>query len=340
MVAEKSAAKGAAKVLAQPGFMPAEPHSAAEPHIWRWRDLRPEALEMGQNVHDRERRVLRLGNPSLAPRIATTNTLFAGIQVVMPGEVARAHRHTPAALRFVIESTGGYTVVNGDRVPMLPGDLVLTPNWCWHDHCNDTDQPMIWLDGLDTPLNGLLESVFYEEYSEEVQTPVDVMDTGSIRYGGRALLPRWDAHDRRHSPLMHYPWDEARSALVRLAEMSEGSAADGVILEYTNPLTGGSVMPTIACHIQILRPGERTLAHRHSASAIYHVAEGHGASIVAGQRLDWEEHDVFCVPLWSYHEHINSSSEPAILFSYTDAPMFQALDLFREQQHPNRHQDA
>jgi gentisate 1,2-dioxygenase len=315
--------------------MPAEPHSAAKPHIWRWRELRAEALEMGENVHDRERRVLRLGNPSLAPRTATTNTLFAGIQVVMPGEVARAHRHTPAALRFVIESSGGYTVVNGDRVAMLPGDLVLTPNWCWHDHCNDTDEPMIWLDGLDTPLNGLLETVFYEEYPDAVQPPVEEMDTGLRRYGGRALLPRWQSHDRRHSPLMHYPWGEAHSMLANLANTSEGSSHDGVILEYTNPLTGGSVMPTMACHIQLLRPGEHTTAHRHTSSTIYHVAGGSGMSIVDGERLDWESHDVFCVPLWAYHEHVNTSpSEPAVLFSYTDAPMFQALDLFREQSHP------
>ena len=123
-----------------------EPKSKAVPHLWRWRDLRPRALHAGELIgtQDAERRVLRLLNPGIPERTATTNSLFAGLQIVMPGEIARAHHHTPAALRFIIESEGGYTNVNGEPIPMLPGDLVLTPNWTWHDHANNTNSPMIW----------------------------------------------------------------------------------------------------------------------------------------------------------------------------------------------------
>jgi gentisate 1,2-dioxygenase len=115
-----------------------------------------------------ERRVLRLTNPELQGASAS-NRLVANIQIVMPGEIARAHRHSAGALRLIIEGRGGYTVVNGERVPMYPGDLVLTPNWSWHDHANDTDAPMMWLDGLDTPLVRMLEAGFYEEYHQERQ---------------------------------------------------------------------------------------------------------------------------------------------------------------------------
>ena len=134
---------------------------------------------------------------------------------------------------------------------------------------------------------------------------------------------------------MHYPWKQTWETLQRLAPEVEGSPFDGVILEYSNPNTGGPVMPTIACHIQMLRPGEATKAHRHTASAIYHVVQGSGRSVVNGETIEWEGKDVFCVPGWNYHEHVNASNtEPAVLFSFTEAPVLKALSLLREQAHP------
>ena len=152
-----------------------------------------------------ERRVLQLKNPAFSDRAVTTNTLFAGIQIVMPGEVARANRHTMAALRFIIESEGGYTNVNGEPIPMLPGDLVLTPNWAWHDHANDTSGPMIWLDGLDAPLVRMLEAASgglpaRTTGSLDCQRPV------SNQVRRRRLAAAGKPPAARHSPLMHYPW--------------------------------------------------------------------------------------------------------------------------------------
>jgi gentisate 1,2-dioxygenase len=320
-----------------------EPRSKAVPHVWRWKELRPEALRAGALIgtQDAERRVLMLLNPGLEGRIATTNSLFSGLQIVMPGESARAHRHTPAALRFIIDSDGGHTTVNGDRIPMYPGDLVLTPNWTWHDHGNETDQPIIWLDGLDIPLVHLLEAVFYEPYPEDIQPVTEPIDSSSAKYGSGTLRPAWERPAAAHSPLMRYPWEETWAALQRLAPIADGSPYDGIIMEYTNPNTGGPVMPTIACHVQLLRPGETTKAHRHTASAIYHAVEGRGSSIVDGQRLEWETKDVFCVPGWAFHEHANAStSEAAVLFSYTDSPVLRSLNLLREQPHPKGHQPA
>src|SRR5215471_13119327 len=195
------------------GGISVEPQSKAVPYLWRWRDLRPQAMRAAQLVgtQQAERRVLRLTNPEL-PGVSASNTLVANIQIVMPGEIARAHRHSGAALRFIIEGRGGYTVVNGERVPMFPGDLVLTPNWSWHDHANDTDAPMIWLDGLDTPLGRLLEAGFYEEYHQERQS-----------FGPAVNSSPW-----------HYPMSEIRATLQRLANAGSAETADGIILEYKN----------------------------------------------------------------------------------------------------------
>ena len=328
---------------AQEQALTREPKSKAVPHLWSWREIKPKALQAGELVgtQDAERRVLMLLNPGLAGRVATTNSLFSGVQIVMPGEAARSHRHTPAAFRFVIQSQGGYTTVEGEKIPMHPGDLVLTPNWNWHDHSNDTGEPMIWLDGLDLPLVSLLEAAFFEQFPEDVQ-PITRPDGETMKlYGGAGLAPSWQTPEGSHSPLMHYPWQQSRNALLQLAPDADGSPFDGVILEYTNPLTGGPVMPTIACHVQLLRPNQRTKAHRHTSSVIYHVVEGNGASVVDGQELEWEEKDVFCVPGWAYHEHVNASpTEPALLFSFTDQPVLRSLDLLREQEHPQGSQSA
>ena len=320
-----------------------EPKSKAVPHLWSWKELRPQAMRAAHLIgtEDAERRVLMLLNPGIQGRIATTNSLFSGLQIVLPGEVARAHRHTPAALRFIIESEGGYTTVDGDRIPMYPGDLILTPNWTWHDHGNETQNPIIWLDGLDIPLVHLLEAVFYEPFPEDVQPVTEPTNSTLMKYGAGSLRPTWEKPTSTHSPLMHYPWEQTWDALRRLAPEVEGSPFDGVVLEYSNPATGGPAFPTMACHVQLLRPGESTKAHRHTAGAIYHVVQGQGHSIVNGQQLLWEPKDVFCVPGWTYHEHVNTSvKEPAVLFSFTDAPVLQSLSLLREQPHPQGHQSA
>jgi gentisate 1,2-dioxygenase len=293
------------------GGISVEPQSQAVPYLWHWRELRPQAMRAAELVGtaQAERRVLRLSNPKLSG--VASNTLVANIQIVMPGEIARAHRHSGAALRLIIEGRGGYTVVNGERVPMSPGDLVLTPNWSWHDHANDTDAPMIWLDGLDTPLVRMLEAGFYEEYHQERQD-----------LGPPVNASEW-----------HYPMPEMQAALQRLAA-DTGDAGEGIILEYTNRRTGGPVMPTIACHMQLLRPGEKTQARRRVCCANYHVVEGAGYSVVGDQRLDWEEKDVFTVPTWTFYEHVNNGDRPVYLFSFSDAPVMKALSLYREQVRP------
>ena len=313
---------------------PKEPKSKAVPYVWHWRDLRAHAMRAATLVgtEEAERRVLLLTNPGTGWGAATT--LLANIQVVLPGEMVRAHRHTNAALRFIIEGKGGYTVVDGQRCPMIPGDLVITPSWSWHDHANDSDVPMLWLDGLDGPLVRMLEVGFREDYPEEIQPPGEGNDHSQSRYATGGLLPAWEtAPSLPHTPMYRYPLKQAKEALERLAAKETGSRYDGIILEYTNPVTGGPVMPTIGCYIQLLRAGEHTEAHRHTSCVCYHVVEGSGYTLVDGHRLEWEEKDVLSVPGWAFHEHVNTSDRPAVLFSLTDIPAKRALGYYREEAH-------
>jgi gentisate 1,2-dioxygenase len=317
----------------QRNLFPAEPKSKAVPYLWRYTALRPYLLHFTKtlSLQQAERRVLMLVNPGLQEPPATVNSLYAGIQIIMPGETAKAHRHTSAAFRFIIEGDGAYTTVNGERVHMHPGDLLLTPGWHWHDHEHEGEGPMIWLDGLDYPLVNLLEAGFFELYSERMQQPTQPDDFSTKQFLHGRLNPAWEKPRSQNSPIGNYLWTETQKAFDGIADNAVGSQTEGIVLEYTNPFTGGPVMPTIGCRISRLRPGFHGLAHRQTPSTIYHVVRGEGVTIVDGQRLEWGEHDVFAVPGWAVYEHLNSSSsDDAILFAFTDEPVLRALGLFRE----------
>ncbi|MEV4754429.1 cupin domain-containing protein [Micromonospora sp. NPDC049559] len=312
----------------------AQPKSRAEPFLWSYAALRPYLLHFADvlSLREAERRVLMLVNPGLADPPATTTTLYAGIQVILPGETAQAHRHTSGAFRFVIEGSGAYTTVNGERVHMHPGDLLLTPGWHWHDHAHEGEGPMLWLDGLDFPLVNALEAGFFELYGERTQKADVPDDISSRQFIHGRLTPAWSPRPSPNSPIGNYPWSETARAFDAIADDAVGSDSDGVLLEYTNPWTGGPVMPTIGCRVARLRPGFRGVPRRQTPSTIYHVVRGEGVTTVDGRRLEWGPKDVFAVPGWATYEHVNAArGDDAILFSYTDAPALTALGLYREE---------
>jgi gentisate 1,2-dioxygenase len=318
----------------QPDLLPEEPRSKALPHIWRYSPLRELLLRAGEliSAEAAERRVLMLMNPGLDGRAAATNNLYAGLQLVLPGEIAPAHRHAASALRFVIEGSRAYTAVDGERQVMEPGDLVLTPNWAWHDHGNETDLPMIWLDGLDLPIINSLEANFFDHSSSKAQVTTKPDNASTRLYATARLNPAWESWPHSYSPLFNYPWSQTERVLLAVSQDSSGSAYDGIVLEYVNPKTGGAVLPTMACYVQLLSPAQRTDAHRHTSSAVYHVVRGSGTTVVNGQRLEWEEHDTFAIPGWATHQHVNGrAGEPAILFSFSDEPVLQSLGFYREE---------
>lgn len=314
-------------------LLPAAPISKASPHLWKYDEVRELLLEAGSIVtaEEAERRVLILQNPGLRPKAAAATNLYAGLQLVLPGEVAPVHYHAAAALRFAVEGSGSYTTVDGEKAWMEPGDLVLTPPWTRHEHGNDSDAPMIWLDGLDLPLINDLEANFLGGPRDTPDAPAPLMDASGTLYSGGGLTPAWDRWSAPHSPVIKYAWSKTEPALRDAVASGRSSPTDGCILEYTNPMTGAPIMRTLGAYIQHLKPGQHTEAHRHTTSAVYHVVRGSGTTLVDGTALDWAERDTFAVPGWSVHEHKNSGAEGAILFSFTDDPVLRALGYYREQ---------
>ncbi|WP_037605994.1 cupin domain-containing protein [Streptacidiphilus rugosus] len=315
------------------------PQPTSVPMVWRYQQLRPlvaKALAMVK-AEDAGRRVVMLVNPGRKEQSAAVGLLYTGLQIMGPGESMSAHRHAAAALRFVHEGTGAWTIVDGQKLRVGPGDFAITPNGTWHEHGNEaTDAPVIWQDGLDIPLTNTLDANFYEIHPELHQKSGPVVNSSVLSHGANLLpygLERWT---RPYSPVLGYPWEPSYQALCNLAKASEGSPFDGVIMEYTNPVTGGSVMPTMGAHLQLLRPGQATRAHRHTGSVVYTAAKGRGVSVIAGRRYTWQKGDVFCVPSWAWHEHANlDPSEDACLFSFNDFPAMRSLGFLREEAHPD-----
>lgn len=303
-----------------------EPIPSGVPHLWEWSKVTPlldEAAEALTESHT-ARRSLVLKNPGL--RRSTTQTLIAGLQIIRPGEVAWTHRHTITALRFVIR--GGprvFTVVEGEPLMMEPYDLILTPNWTWHDHHNEGDTPAVWLDSLDVPLLHGLNQIFYEELGQTTQNRRE-----AARNPSSLLRPAWAAANALERPL-RYSWAEAKAQLDATANATP-SPHDGIALEYVNPATGGSALLTIGCWIQMLPPGFEGERHRHTSSAIYFVVGGEGRTEFGETTLHWQKHDAMALPNWTWHRHVNASkTEPAYLFSVNDIPMLRGFGLYREE---------
>jgi gentisate 1,2-dioxygenase len=308
--------------------LPPYPTTIVEPCLWKWADVHESLLRAGEAItlEQSERRVVRLVNPGLQQRPFASHTLQISFQYVKPGENARAHRHTPAALRFVIQGNGAYTTVNGQRCMMEPGDLILTPKLSWHDHSNESKEPMLWLDGLDFPLIQALHQVMQERYPERRQ-PIEKDSeevTGKLGAALRHGIPVAD--------FFHYKWRDTEQTLRALAQSPPArDRFDGFLLDYKNPLTNGPTMTTIQCAVQLLPSRDETESHRHTSTVLYHVFRGKGATMIGERRFDWEQGDSFVVPVWQEHRHLNRSSAEAILFSMSDAPVLKALDLYREE---------
>jgi len=313
-----------------PGTTDPEPVVDEVPHVWRWRELSPllfEAAEVMDLGEEAERRALNAFNPSR--KFGTTHNLVAGYQLVLPGETAPAHRHTPGAIRFMLAGSG-HTVVDGEPVLMEPGDLVLTPSLTWHDHRHEGSEPMIWLDGLDVPFVKAMRAGFYEDYPGQELQALLTPEGDCVRRYGPGLAPANDPWAKPYSPLTNYKWATAYEALRRLAEAG-AHPHEAVRLEYVNPITGGHVLPTMACYLQLLAAGTATRGLRHTSSTVFCVVRGSGHSVIGGKRFDWETNDFFAVPSWTWHEHVADPAAEVVLFSMSDRPLLEPFALYREQ---------
>jgi gentisate 1,2-dioxygenase len=306
-----------------------EPKSTCRPHLWRFDAIRAYMMEAGKliSAKEAERRVLVLENPGLRGQSKVTTSLYAGVQMVMPGEIAGAHRHSQSALRFILEGKGAHTSVNGERTMMEPGDFVITPSMKWHDHGNESSKPMFWLDGLDIPLVQILDTSFAEGLDDEEQAITRPVGDSFARYGHN-LLPVDLKRSSPASPVFNYPYAQTREALEGAKIRGDWDACHGLKMRYSNPVTGDYAMPTIGTFIQLLPKGFKTARYRSTDAAVFAPIEGRGRSRIGEQTFEWGPRDIFVVPSWQWVTH--ESSEDAVLFSFSDRPVQEKLGLFRQ----------
>ncbi|MBD3580994.1 cupin domain-containing protein [Flavobacterium selenitireducens] len=315
---------------------PWEPRANSIPMLWKYDELRELVLKSSELVTPEQagRRVVYLVNDKRRDVSAAVGWLYTGIQVTRPGESTSAHRHRASALRFIMEGEGGYTVVDGNKVTFEVNDFVITPNSAWHEHgCDPLGKTCIWQDGLDIPLVNALEANDYAVFDgkQPLKAPTNFLP---VSYSGAGLRPSAHDWDKPYSPLFKYAWKDVYPTLTEAAKVTEDCPVDGIRMHYTNPLTGGHVMQTMGASMQLLRPGFKGKAHKHTGSFVYQCAKGHGYSIIDGRRYEWKERDIFCVPSWAWHEHVNlSQTEDACLFSFHDLPTIEALGLFQQREY-------
>jgi len=317
-----------------PPLFTREPKSSMQALHWRWADLSVLLDRIGAGLKleaGGNRRTLRLTNPGLP--YGTTPTFWASIQVILPGEIATAHRHAATALRFIMHGNGAWTTVDGEQYPMNEGDFVITPSGTWHDHMHRGDRPMIWLDVLDISLVRSMHATFFEGSPVDLQ-PVSAYPRRSLQqFGSGVMRPVRAQMHNPVNPLLAYPAQQAQAALAAAAELPPDPHCD-TLLEYQNPLTGGPALPTIGTRLQRLRPNNRCLPQRHTGSVLYYVIEGSGSTAVDEQRFDWQTGDFIAIPPWSWYAHSNDTQQFATLLQVNDIPAMQALGLYREELAP------
>ncbi|MPY70705.1 MAG: gentisate 1,2-dioxygenase [Alphaproteobacteria bacterium] len=310
-----------------------EPVIDSVPHLWDYDGLRDTLLESGTLITAKEaqRRVLILENPGLDGTHRITESLFAGLQLIMPGEIAPAHRHSPAALRFIVEGEGAYTAVGGEKSSMKPGDFIITPAWAWHDHGHDGDGPVVWLDGLDIPMVAAFGPLFFEMYPDD-QAPESVPPGDSQARYGANMRPVGEVWNRPESPIFCYPYERSREALEIMRRGAEWDPCAGLRMTYVNPTTGGSAMPTISTFLQLLPKGFAGATYRTTEGTVYAATEGTGRVEVDAAEgtvtLAWKPRDIFCVPCWMPHRLIADGD--AVLFSFSDRVAQEKLGIWRE----------
>ena len=306
------------------------PKPAAQPARWRFTEVRPHVLAAGSllSVDEAERRVLVLENPGLPGQSQITGSLYAGLQLLLPRERARAHRHAASALRLILEGSSAYTAVNGERTAMERGDFIITPSWAWHDHGNDGAEPVIWMDGLDVPIVNLFDASFAENYEGGDYPLSRPLHDCEFRYSG-ALLPENAKASTLASPLLNYRYSQARETLAVLHRNGPVDACHGVVLRYTNPMTGGPVMPTMNAAVQLIGAGCETAPYRSTDGTVFVVLEGKGRTQVGETSFDWVENDIFVVPSWMPRRHVPETE--TVFFSFSDRAAQQKLGIWREQ---------
>jgi gentisate 1,2-dioxygenase len=296
-----------------------------KPHLWEWQVLRPlvdDAMKVTSPAAV-ERRVLTLVDPEgKGGAGATTTNLTTALQILLPGESARPHRHTMNALRFVMEGKGAYTVVDGKNCLMEEGDLVITPGWTWHEHIHKGSGPIVWMDALDAPLHRYLGTDAFE--GGPVHDVPQLVDDSAFTMPN--IVPDMDADERPFSPVFRYPWAQAAAAVAAAPTAKDGARR----VRYVNPLNGGPAMQLMDCYLTQIDRKNETVPFRTTSSSVCCVVEGTGTTRVGDDTLNWGPKDIFSLPHGNWITH-RATSEKATLFVVTDRDTLRRLDLLKEQ---------
>ena len=310
-------------------FIPHDrPTRRSQPFVWRYAEVRPLLMRAGEltPIEKAERRVLVLCNPGHGiEELRAAPSIYVGLQLILPGESAPSHRHTPSAVRFVIEGRGAYTVVDGEKLPMERGDLILTPSGLWHEHGHGGTEPVVWLDALDLPLHVLLETSYaIEGRRQSTQASVN----GSAERFHRGGIVPYDSLMRAPAtyPLMRFPWRDVKATLEAMSR--HGAAGPAAHVAYVNPETGRECLPTLGFSALRVAPGMPVVLQRHSASMVLHIVEGEGIAHIDAERLKFAESDTLAVPNFADVRLEASGRQPAYVFIIDDAPLQRRLGFY------------
>lgn len=307
---------------------PVRPQPQDAPFHWRWRDVEPFLhRSVGEvAINDIERRAVIMAHPAFAADTTTTSTLLAAFTVLEPGDRARPHRHTGAAIRFATRAEGAATIVNGRRCEMKDGDLILTPPMCWHGHVNDSDHRIIWFDAANMPLIRAVDAHFFEPGNPGDNAFWQVATGEELLWAEAGLRVPGIPDGGANSPKYRYPGEATRRLLTVTPPGPDGART----IRYVDPSTGGAVMPTLDCYALRLDKGVTTRRKRGTWNAVCLVVAGEGRSSIGGETFEWSQHDVFSIPHWTWASH-QANGGHADLFMVTDKSAFEALDLVREE---------
>lgn len=321
----------------------------ALPYRWRWEDYGPYLDKISQiaanadvpPIEFADRQSILLTNPGLGGRLQVTNTIRCAISIYNPGDIAPAHIHSPNASRTILSDNGGYTNIEGERCEAARGDIILTPNGTWHDHGNDGEKPVVWIDMLDWPLMEMFDVAWVDQKYVDSTRPGATSQLESVPcgyshnlYGTGGLKPAFVAHQRgwgqKPSPLFHYRGEDVRATLDKL-RVESGDPYEGIIMQFVNPITGDAVFPTLNYSAQLMRSGEELREKRETCGTFIVVMDGKGYSEIGGERFDWEPNDIMVVPPFTWRKHVNTSGSDAVLYTVTDAEVLRHIGQYRSQ---------
>jgi len=308
-------------------LVPSEPEALAEPYHWPYKTLRPllsTACDL-ITAQEAERRVLIFENPSLNSSARISDTLYSGLQVVLPGEIAPLHRHSQGALRCVLEGAGAYTIVNEQRTYLERGDFIINPSWAWHEHGNSSNEPIVWLDGLDLPIVNSLCASFFQAKPNELPSHKSTIDATPNSDATNIAVRR----PRTSNRIINYKYSRTRATLSFMADSVQIDDWEGHVVRYLDPVYGGWALPTMAAQLQLLPAGFETKPLRSTASRVFAVIEGSGTTRIGNFEASWEENDVIVAPAWQKVQHL--ASKKAVLFEFSDRAAQEGLELYREE---------